>query len=105
MHDAEAIRRSYYDVAKPLSRFTRAYSVKADPSLGICKLLQSLGSWAEIASGGEMLVARTAGFPESPMFAGPAKQEPELRQACNDKIGIRKVESLRELELPASWVA
>jgi diaminopimelate decarboxylase len=106
VYDAEAIRRSYYAVAKSLSRFTMAYSVKANPSVGICKLLQSLGCWAEIASGGEMLIARTAGFPESHiMFAGPAKEEPELREACNDKVGILKVESLRELELLASWVS
>lgn len=106
VYDAQAIRRSYYAVAKSLSRFTVAYSVKANPSVGICKLLRSLGCWAEVASGGEMLIARAAGFPESHiMFAGPAKEESALRQACNDKIGILKVESLRELELLASWVS
>jgi diaminopimelate decarboxylase len=106
VYDAEAIRRSYFALAESLSRFTVAYSVKANPSVGICKLLQSLGCWAEAASGGEMLIARTAGFPEShTMFAGPAKEECELREACSEKIGIVKVESIRELELLSSWVS
>ena len=106
VYDAEAIRRNYHALAKSLSAFTIAYSVKANPSVGICRLLESLGCWAEVASGGEMLIARTAGFPQSHiMFAGPAKEESELQQACNEKVGIVKVESLRELELLASWAS
>jgi diaminopimelate decarboxylase len=106
LYDAEAIRLSHHALAKSFDGFTIAYSVKANPSVGICKLLQSLGCWAEVASGGEMLIARTAGFPEAhTMFAGPAKQESELRDACDKRISILKVESLRELELLASWMS
>jgi diaminopimelate decarboxylase len=106
VYDAEAVRRNYHAVAESFSRFTIAYSVKANPSIGICRLLQSLGCWAEAASGGELLIAHKGGFPKShTMFAGPAKPESELREACNDRIGILKVESLRELELLASWAS
>ena len=106
VYDAEAIRLSHQALAKSLDEFTIAYSVKANPSVGICKLLQSLGCWAEVASGGEMLIARTAGFPEAhTMFAGPAKEESELREACDKKIGILKAESLRELELLTSCMS
>jgi diaminopimelate decarboxylase len=106
VYDAEAIRRHYHALSKFLGRFTIAYSIKANPSVGICKLLRELGCWAEVASGGEMLIARTAGFaPSHTMFAGPAKENSELREACEKKIGIVKVESLRELELLAGWTS
>ena len=106
VYDAEAIRQSYRSLSKALGRFTIAYSVKANPSVGICKLLHDLGCWAEVASGGEVLIARTAGFPPShTMFAGPAKEDSELREACKENIGMVKAESLRELDLLARWTS
>lgn len=104
IYDAAVIRRQYDAVAGALRRFSVAYSIKANPSLGVCRLLESLGCWAEIASGGEMLVSQAAGFsPAVTMFAGPAKQEWELREACSGRVGILNVESWRELEFAASW--
>jgi diaminopimelate decarboxylase len=106
VYDAATIRQNYLSVARSLSQFTVAYSIKANPSLGICKLINSAGCWAEVASGGELYIAKESGFPRSlTIFAGPAKQEWELREAFNSHVGIFNAESCRELDLFARWTS
>jgi diaminopimelate decarboxylase len=91
-------------VSSALNGFEVAYSIKANPSVGICRILRALGVWAEIASGGELLISQSAGFsPDRVIFAGPAKQEWELRAAVTAGIGVLNVESWRELELLHDW--
>ncbi|HEX7169753.1 MAG TPA: hypothetical protein VF206_02910 [Rubrobacter sp.] len=70
-----------------------SYSVKANPSLGVCQLIASeREAGAEVASSGELAVARAAGFePEDIVFAGPGKTDDELGRAVN-------VESLGEID-------
>src|SRR5215208_2517056 len=60
-----------------------AYSLKANPNLGVCQLIAREGqTGGEVASSGELVVARAAGFePEDIVFAGPAKTDDELRRA------------------------
>jgi diaminopimelate decarboxylase len=77
-----------------------SYSVKANPSLGVCQLIAGeRESGAEVASSGELVVARAAGFePEDIVFAGPAKTDDELRRAVEEGIFAVNVESLNEID-------
>src|SRR5688500_11997397 len=50
------------------------YSLKANPSLGLCGFIASQGLGADVASAGELLTALEAGFPpESILVSGPDK--------------------------------
>ena len=77
-----------------------SYSVKANPSLGVCQLIAGAGqAGAEVASSGELTVARAAGFdPEDIVFAGPGKTDDELRMIVEEGIFADNVESLGEIE-------
>src|SRR5215212_8068721 len=77
-----------------------SYSVKANPSLGVCQLIASeREAGAEVASSGELAVALAAGFePEDIVFAGPGKTDDELRRAVMEGIFAVNVESLGEID-------
>src|SRR5829696_6664315 len=77
-----------------------AYSLKANPNLAVCQLIASQRqTGGEVASSGELVVARAAGFePEDIVFAGPAKTDEELRMAVEEGIFAVNVESLNEIE-------
>ncbi len=74
------------------------YSLKANPSLGICQLMAEHGLGAEVASIGELLLAQKAGFrADKTIFAGPGKTNEELALAA--RLGIRAVNVESEGEL------
>jgi diaminopimelate decarboxylase len=75
------------------------YSVKANPNLAVCQLIaREQLTGAEVASSGELVVARAAGFaPEDIVFAGPAKTEDALRRSVEEGIFAVNVESLNEI--------
>ncbi|CAN5738131.1 type III PLP-dependent enzyme [soil metagenome] len=76
-----------------------AYSIKANPSLGVCQLIADEGVWAEVASGGELAVAMAVGFPPgSTVFAGPGKTDDELERLVACGIHADHVESLAEID-------
>ncbi|HET7269578.1 MAG TPA: type III PLP-dependent enzyme [Rubrobacter sp.] len=77
-----------------------SYSVKANPSLGVCQLIASeREAGAEVASSGELAVALAAGFePEDIVFAGPGKTDDELSRAVDEGIFAVNVESLNEID-------
>src|ERR671921_372408 len=77
-----------------------AFSLKANPNLAVCQLIASQReAGAEVASSGELVVARAAGFePEDIVFAGPAKTEEELKMAVEEGIFAVNVESLNEID-------
>ena len=76
------------------------YSVKANPNLAVCQLIaREQLTGAEVASSGELVVARAAGFePEDIVFAGPAKTDDALRRSVVEGIFAVNVESLNEIE-------
>ena len=76
------------------------YSVKANPSLGVCRLIAGTGpAGAEIASSGELVLARAAGFaPADIVFARPGKSDEELHRAVEEGIYAVNVESLGEID-------
>lgn len=82
------------------------YSVKANPSLAVCQLLAREGAGAEVASAGELVLARAAGFPpEATVFAGPGKTDEELRRAAREGIFAVNVESVHEIDRLAAIAA
>jgi diaminopimelate decarboxylase len=77
-----------------------SYSLKANPSLAVCQLIaREGGAGGEVASSGELVVARAAGFaPEDIVFAGPGKTDDELGRAVEEGIFAVNVESLNEID-------
>ncbi|MDQ4126339.1 MAG: alanine racemase, partial [Actinomycetota bacterium] len=84
-----------------------SYSVKANPSLGVCQLIaREREAGAEVASSGELAVARAAGFePRDIVFAGPAKTKDEHERAIDEGIFAVNVESLGEIDRLAETAA
>ena len=75
------------------------YALKANSTLAIARLLRGLGSHADANSGGEIDVARRAGFtPSQIVFTGVGKTMAELGYAID--LGVRSinVESEGEIE-------
>jgi diaminopimelate decarboxylase len=78
----EALRRAF-----PRTTL-HAVAVKANPTVEVLKHIRAAGYGAEVASLGELQLARTAGFPvESIVFDSPAKTRAELETAL--RMGIR----------------
>lgn len=92
---SERVRRVHESLGTEVS-----YSLKANPSLGVCQLIASeREAGAEVASSGELAVARAAGFePEDIVFAGPGKTDDELRRAALEGIFAVNVESSNEID-------
>ena len=99
---AERVRRVREALGTEIS-----YSLKANPSLGICQLIAGQHeAGAEVASSGELAVARAAGFaPEDIVFAGPGKTDDELLRAVTEGIFAVNVESLGEIDRLAEIAA
>lgn len=87
--------REAFGAADPLV----AYSVKANPSLAVIRLLANAGAGADVVSGGELARALRAGIPASRiMFSGTGKREDELGAALDAGILCFNVEVDDELE-------
>lgn len=98
VYDGNSICDAITKINHYLPDFELFYSVKANPSLGLSKLIQTKNVGIEIASGGELKLAREAGFtPEKITFAGPAKTDAELSLAIDQNIAAINVESKTEL--------
>lgn len=76
------------------------YSIKANPAIGVCRVLERAGvDGAEIASGGELVAAMASGFdPARILFAGPGKTDAELERAIGVGVGQINAESVGEIE-------
>lgn len=99
VYDLSIVQKKYEMLKEALDGFDIFYSVKANPNLHIVKRLVSLGSGLEIASGGELFLARKAGVPTGDIvFAGPGKTDSELREAMIAGIYAINVESVGELQ-------
>ncbi len=99
VYDAAVVRRQYRALRRYLPQFEIFYSLKANASLAVAKLLAAEGAGCEIASGGELVLAQAAGFPaDKIIFAGPGKTDDELADALKAGILCFNVESSGELE-------
>ncbi len=75
-----------------------AYSYKTNYLPAICKVLNNIGAWAEVASGFEMHIAKKIGVdPSKIIFNGPAKTDDEIALAVSSRIRMINIDSLSEL--------
>jgi len=76
------------------------FSVKANPSLAVLDTLMSLGSGADVVSGGELYRATKAGINAGRIvYSGVGKATSEMMQALDAGILMFNIESFQELEL------
>ena len=101
VYSADTIEARYRAVDDAFRGYPHAmhYALKANSTLGIVRLLRSLGAAADANSGGEIEVALRAGFiPPQIVFTGVGKTDDELAHAID--LGVRSInaESAGELE-------
>jgi diaminopimelate decarboxylase len=79
------------------------YSLKANPSLGLCGFIAGCGLGADVASAGELITALEAGFsPERILISGPDKSPALLELLPSVPNAILSLDSLSELETLAT---
>ena len=101
VYDAAILRRQLdalrAALPEPVDIF---YSIKANPTPHVVRVLVEAGAGCEIASAAEYLRARAAGCAaERIVFAGPGKGEAELAEVVAGGIGEIHVESEDEIAL------
>ncbi len=96
--DGDALRARAREVRAAFGPSIRIlYSIKANPSVALTSILREEGCGAEIASLGELAVARAAGHAAQDLrFAGPGKSRIELEAALRQGLGVFHVESESE---------
>ncbi len=86
---AQALRTAFDEVTAPGTRVLHAFAVKATPLVPVLRLLRDAGIGAEVASPGELALARAAGIPSADMVLdSPAKTTAELREALTLGIAV-----------------
>ena len=102
VYSANAVREQYARLAAALQGvpFRIHYSLKANSNLALLRLLHSLGSAADVVSGGELYRARRAGFgPSDIIFGGVGKTEREIADGLDAGVLLLNVESEDELRI------
>jgi diaminopimelate decarboxylase len=79
------------------------YSLKANPSLGLCGFIANFGVGADVASAGELVTALESGFPpERILVSGPDKSPALLDLIRDVPQTILSLDSVSELETLAA---
>ena len=102
VYSANAVRDQYARLAAALDGvpFRIHYSLKANSNLALLRLLRSLGSAADVVSGGELFRARRAGFqPQDIIFGGVGKTEREIADGIDARVLLLNIESEDELRI------
>jgi diaminopimelate decarboxylase len=101
VYDAGAIRAAYAALDRAFDGYPHAihYALKANSSLAVVRLVQSLGSHADANSLGEVDVAMRCGFrPDQIVFTGVGKSAAEIDRAVSLGLLAINVESPGELD-------
>nr|WP_149828988.1 diaminopimelate decarboxylase [Streptomyces tailanensis] len=86
---AAELRRAFDAVTAPGTPVLHAFAVKATPLVPVLRLLREAGIGAEVASAGELALARAAGMsPKQTVLDSPAKTPAELREALALGIAV-----------------
>ncbi|MFF5857987.1 diaminopimelate decarboxylase [Streptomyces sp. NPDC012751] len=86
---AAALRTAFAAVTAPGTPVLHAFAVKATPLVPVVRLLHEAGIGAEVASPGELALARAAGVPPArTVLDSPAKTPAELREALALGIAV-----------------
>lgn len=95
---AAELRTAFDAVVAPGTPVLHAFAVKATPLVPVLRLLRAEGIGAEVASPGELALARAAGLrPEATVLDSPAKTPAELREALALGIAVN-ADNPQELE-------
>ncbi len=95
---AAALRAAFDAVTAPGTPVLHAFAVKATPLVPVVRLLHEEGIGVEVASPGELALARAAGVPaERTVLDSPAKTPAELREALELGIAVN-ADNPQELE-------
>ncbi|MFI2415258.1 diaminopimelate decarboxylase [Streptomyces sp. NPDC018947] len=95
---AAELRAAFEAVTAPGTPVLHAFAVKATPLVPVLRLLDQEGIGAEVASPGELALARAAGVPaERTVLDSPAKTPGELREALSLGIAVN-ADNPQELE-------
>jgi diaminopimelate decarboxylase len=101
IYSGRAIRDAYRAIDTAFASYPHAihYALKANSTLAIARLLQSVGSRADANSGNEILVALRSGFaPAHIVFTGVGKTTAEIELAVSKDVGTINAESAGELD-------
>lgn len=86
---AASLRAAFDTVTAPGTPVLHAFAVKATPLVPVLRLLHEQGIGAEVASPGELALARAAGVPPArTVLDSPAKTPAELREALALGIAV-----------------
>ncbi|KUN21516.1 diaminopimelate decarboxylase [Streptomyces antibioticus] len=86
---AAELRAAFDAVTAPGTPVLHAFAVKATPLVPVLRLLREAGIGAEVASPGELALARAAGLtPQQTVLDSPAKTPAELREALALGIAV-----------------
>ena len=101
VYSATTIRERYTELDEGFGDYPHRihYALKANSTVAIARLIQTLGGRVDANSGGEIEVARRAGFgPDDIVFTGVGKSRDELELAVGLGVHAVNAESHGELE-------
>ncbi|MER7467572.1 diaminopimelate decarboxylase [Streptomyces sp. NPDC097981] len=102
---AAALTSAFASALAPGTPVLHAFAVKACPLVPVLRLLAAAGIGCEVASAGELALARAAGVePERTVLDSPAKTPAELREALALGIAVN-ADSRQELQRLDALVA
>ncbi|MCX5586442.1 diaminopimelate decarboxylase [Streptomyces erythrochromogenes] len=102
---AAALTAAFADALAPGTPVLHAFAVKAAPLVPVLRLLADAGLGCEVASPGELALARAAGVPAArTVLDSPAKTAAELREALALGIAVN-ADNRQELERLDALVA
>jgi len=102
VYGAEPVRRQYGALDTALAGLPHRihYSVKANGSLALLRLLRELGAGVDVVSGGELYLALRAGFGAADIvFGGVGKTAREIEEALDARVQLINAESEGEVTL------
>ncbi len=102
VYSAAAVREQYSRLKGAVGSMNARlhYSVKANSSIALLRLLRDLGAGLDIVSGGELFRALKAGFTGADIvFSGVGKTEREMEEALRAEVLLFNVESEEELRV------
>jgi diaminopimelate decarboxylase len=105
VYSQRILQRSWVELRETFPRdFRFYYSMKANPHQAFLQFFLARDCGLEIASGGELQQALTAGcHPTDMIYAGPGKTDAELCLAIEQGLGELHVESQGEVRRVAHW--
>ena len=99
VYEAQRIRDAYATLKRAFAveDLRIHFATKANSNPWILRILAQEGAWADVVSPGEILMARTAGFPARRLlYNGNSASDAELREAVDRGVRIN-VESMSQL--------